>query len=254
VPQLLRSQHNAGTRTASRWPILSQFLLAPGPTEKSGEGSAEVLSVRRILSLSDIVFGLALSIGALTMIGHQPSSTQQFGFSLAVYGFSFMILMSVWRVYSRLTSLLPTEDSVLVGLNILLLFVVSVEPYLFNELFSAKGALLQSVSSVFAIDLALMFFILAIFSDTVATEERHLVSTKSLPRYRFERNRDLLVALMFCISVIPYLGQKILLTFTTGGSVTDLSIRDIILVAALVVSYSSRLLLGRLTTRYAEQK
>jgi uncharacterized membrane protein len=212
------------------------------------EGLAEGISRRRILSLSDIVFGLALSIGALTLIGHQPSTTTQFVFSLGQYGFSFLILISVWRAYSRITSLLPTESGALVQLNVVLLFIVSIEPYLFNELFVASGGLLQSVSGVFGIDIASMFSILAFFSDTIATEERHLVPSSSLRRYKFERNRDLAVGLIFAASVVPYFGQTLAVAFTSGGSTTDWSVRNVMWLVALLIGYSStaiRVLTGR---------
>lgn len=223
-------------------------MMPPSDEKRDrGEGIAEGISQKRILSLSDIVFGLALSIGALTLIGHQPSTTQQFVFSLGQYGFSFLILIGVWRSYSRLTSVLPTEGGALVELNIVLLFVVSIEPYLFNELFAASGGLLQSVSAVFGVDLALMYSILAYFSDTVATEERHLVARGSLRRYRFERNRDFMGALVFAASVVPYFGQTIAISFTFGGVTTDWSIRDVMWLVALLIGYSStvvRLLMG----------
>jgi len=217
-------------------------MLSSDERRGQEEGFAEGISRKRILSLSDVIFGLALSIGALTLIGHQPSTTQQFVFSLGQYGFSFLILVSVWGEYSRVTSVLPTESGALVQLNIVLLFIVSVEPYLFNELFATSGGLLQSVSGVFGIDLALMYSILAYFSDTIATEARHLVPSSSLRRYRFARNRDFLVALIFAASVVPYLGQTVAVSFTSGGITTDWSIRDIMWFVALLIGLSSRVL------------
>jgi uncharacterized membrane protein len=51
---------------------------------------------RRIESLSDLIFGLALSIGALTLIGQSMTDFQQVFLSIAFYAFSFLILVSVW--------------------------------------------------------------------------------------------------------------------------------------------------------------
>ena len=84
----------------------------------------------RMESLSDLIFGLALSIGALTLIGQSLSSFSQLIQSLLFYAFSFLILISVWYGYTRTMSLLHVETSRLVGLNILLLFLVSIEPFL----------------------------------------------------------------------------------------------------------------------------
>jgi uncharacterized membrane protein len=86
----------------------------------------------RIESLSDLIFGLALSIGALTLIGKPPSDFGQLVQSILFYAFSFLILISVWYGYTRTMSELHTETGSLVKVNILLLFLVSVEPFLFN--------------------------------------------------------------------------------------------------------------------------
>jgi len=88
----------------------------------------------RIESLSDLIFGLALSIGALTLIGQPPSDFQALVLSIAFYAFSFLILISVWYSYTRTMALLRVETDRLVSFNILLLFLVSIEPFLFNQL------------------------------------------------------------------------------------------------------------------------
>ncbi|MGD0644409.1 MAG: TMEM175 family protein [Candidatus Bathyarchaeia archaeon] len=86
----------------------------------------------RIESLSDLIFGLALSIGALTLIGQPPSDFTALTFAIAYYGFSFLILISVWYSYTRAMSQLHFETTRTVLLNIALLFLVSIEPFLFN--------------------------------------------------------------------------------------------------------------------------
>jgi uncharacterized membrane protein len=98
------------------------------------EGKNWMTSKSRIESLSDLIFGLALSIGALTLIGQPQNDFGQILQSILFYAFSFLILISVWYGYTRTMSLLHIETSKLVNLNILLLFLVSIEPFLFNQL------------------------------------------------------------------------------------------------------------------------
>ena len=62
----------------------------------------------RIESLSDLIFGLALSIGALTLIGQPPSNIST-AFFLAYFAFSFLILISVWYSYTQTMSNLRIE-------------------------------------------------------------------------------------------------------------------------------------------------
>jgi uncharacterized membrane protein len=63
----------------------------------------------RVKSLSDLIFGLALSIGALTLIGRQPGDFGQLIQSILFDAFSFLILISVWYRYTRTMSDLQSE-------------------------------------------------------------------------------------------------------------------------------------------------
>jgi uncharacterized membrane protein len=158
----------------------------------------------RIEAFSDLIFGLALSIGALTLIGQQPTSFEALMGALGLYGFSFLILVSVWLSYSTITSVLPAETETLTSLNIVLLFLVSVEPFLFNQLFAKNGSMFSDVSIVYAIDLAAMFMILAFFNHSLADEKKSRVPKDHLKRYRFASNYALLIAAVFLISTLPF--------------------------------------------------
>ncbi len=158
----------------------------------------------RIEALSDLIFGLALSIGALTFIGQPPASFDALLAALGLYGFSFLILVSVWLNYSTITSVLPAETETMIGLNIALLFLVSVEPFLFSQLFAQNGSLFNGVSIIYAVDLAAMFIILASFNHALADEEKNRVPKDQLRRYRSARNYALLIAAVFLISTLPF--------------------------------------------------
>jgi len=207
-------------------------------SEKSSGGTQK----SRIQTLSDLIFGLALSISALTLIDRQPANTQELFTSLGLYGFSFLILISVWRSYSSITSVLPSETSMLTDLNIILLFLVSIEPYLFNELFVLKGDLLNTLSNTYALDLACMFIILAFFNHSLAQEEKKLVSKSQLGRYRLARNSCLINAAIFIISTAPVFGSLTVLHYTAEGLTYDFTLRGILWVVALLAGYSRRFL------------
>jgi uncharacterized membrane protein len=194
----------------------------------------------RIQSLSDLIFGLALSISALTMIGHQPATFEALMISLGLYGFSFLILISVWRLYSSIMSVLPTETSGLTDVNILLLFMVSVEPYLFNELFASSGIMLYNVSNIYALDLAAMLLIIAFFEHSLADEEKNLVPRNLLKRYKLSRNLSLLIAAVFIVSTAPFFGYTTVFKVTTGGLSISLDLRATLWIVALLVGWSRR--------------
>ena len=89
----------------------------------------------RIQGLSDLIFGLALSIGAIQFVGNLPSALQGLNLDLIEFGFSFLILINVWNRYTTTMSVMPVETPALVRLNMVLLFLVAIEPFLLDVMF-----------------------------------------------------------------------------------------------------------------------
>jgi uncharacterized membrane protein len=195
----------------------------------------------RIEAFSDLIFGLALSIGALTLIGQQPTSFEALMAALGLYAFSFLILVSVWRSYSNITSVLPAETEILASLNIVLLFLVSVEPFLFNQLNAEGGSMFYGVSIVYAIDLAAMFLILAFFNHSLVSEEKSRVPKDHLKRYRFARNYDLLIAAVFLISILPFFASVNVLQLTVGVASFEIPLRAFVWILALILGWGKRI-------------
>ena len=166
----------------------------------------------RIESLSDLVFGLALSIGSLELIGGKPP---QNGFDLALnvglFGFSFMILVLTWLGYSRTIAVLPVEVPFALFLNLLLLFSVVLEPYLFYSLVSASTAsLVDTFSSAYGLDVGAMFLTLAGLSRLLLKEEKNLgkyerasVHPVILKRFRRIMKFQLVIGAIYVISALP---------------------------------------------------
>ncbi len=155
----------------------------------------------RIESLSDLIFGLALSIGALTLIGQPPSDFPQLVLDLSYFAFSFLILISVWYSYTQTMSQLRVETPMMVNINILLLFLVSVEPFLFNQLHSIFE---ENVSILYALDLGGLFIIQALLANSILTDKSTVRSEKILQSYTIRRNTLLLGAAFFFISTLPF--------------------------------------------------
>jgi hypothetical protein len=104
-------------------------------------------------------------------------------------------------------SVLPLEDSRTVTLNLLLLFLVSIEPYLFylNITFDllTHEIFLYYASILYALDMAGLMLILALFTHQLATEEKGLVPKESLAKYTRARNILFVSAVLFAITVLP---------------------------------------------------
>ena len=194
----------------------------------------------RIQGLSDLIFGLALSIGAIQLVTTQsiPHDQGQLLSTLGAFGFSFLILISVWNRYTIVMSVMPVETTFLVRLNMLLLFLVVVEPYLFNlmiigGLASPIGA---QVSSYYGIDLGGMNLILAYFTHALTLEDKKLIPREMIRRFKVTRDVLVVVGALFLYSDFPPFWSLFV-----GGT----PVRVIIWLIALPVAWASRLFSNR---------
>ena len=163
----------------------------------------------RIKNLSDLIFGLALSIGALTLISEKPTSLLQIAYSLVYFAFAFYVLATVWVRYSRIMSVLPVETGPIIAVNLILLFLVSIEPYLYNLMIGSSNApppgqlYLGTTTSLWAADMGSIMLILAFFSHELAREERKLIPEKLLRNYRFLTYASVISGALFFASILP---------------------------------------------------
>jgi uncharacterized membrane protein len=162
----------------------------------------------RIQTLSDLIFGLALSIGAIALLSEKPSSIMGLASSLVGFGWAFLILALVWVRYTRIMSVLPVETGRIMGANMLLLFLVSVEPYLYNlitlSFVPLPGQLDSGITTaLYATDMGSIFLIIAYFTHELTMEERKLIPKELLRSYRLQRNTTIVSAALFLISTLP---------------------------------------------------
>jgi uncharacterized membrane protein len=188
-----------------------------------------------------LIFGLALSIGAITLIGQQPTNSLQVFIALGQYGFSFLLLVSIWRAYSTIMSVLPVETGNLTNLKIFLLFLVSIEPYLFYQVLVFTNENWNGVSSAFALDLGLMYMILAFFSHTLANEEKKLVPQNLLKRFRINRDLQLMAALIFFISIAPVFYTIDAFNFPVESGSKGMPVRGAMWILTLLLTLMLRL-------------
>jgi uncharacterized membrane protein len=193
----------------------------------------------RIESLSDLVFGLALSIGAFALVTSPPTDDAGFYRDVFTFGFNFMVLISIWIRYTRVMSALPIETRTTMLLNSVLLFTVSLEPFTFNILRSVNSAthptpsLLEAASSFFGIDVGAMMLIMGVFTLALADEEKRLVPAEMLGRLRSEAGVWFASAGVFLVSAVPLFGRISVGTLFLSG----LSVREFMWIAALIISW-----------------
>jgi hypothetical protein len=164
----------------------------------------------RIESLSDLVFGLALSIGSIILVGKQPQSGQDIAVNVLLFGFGFLIIVMTWLGYSRTMAVLPVEAPFALLANLVLLFIVAVEPYLFYVLTSVQtSGLADAASVVYALDVGGMFLMQAALARMVVNGEKASSSGKPplhpvvLARFRRVVKLNTVIGLVFVVSALP---------------------------------------------------
>ena len=155
----------------------------------------------RIEGLSDLVFGLALSIGSLVMINQPVNNLTDIRDGLFQFVFGFLVIVSVWVSYTNIISDIKVETSMDFRLNLLLLMLVAIEPYLLYLLGHDNPEILNWSSAAYAIDIGIIQLILA-----------GLYHKRSAPDHEshFRLNRDRLIAMagIFLISALPFFWQQ----------------------------------------------
>lgn len=181
-------------------------------------------------------------MGAISLVSNPPTDVRAVYNDLATFGFSFLILITMWLRYTRIMSVFQLESRRVTNLNILLLFCVSVEPFLFNLVRNAPavtdpGAFTDAVSTLYALDLGGLFAIIGGFTLTLADDERNLIPKALIRQYRIEGVSCFVCGLIFGVSALPVF-------FTTsleGGE----PIRYSLWIAPLLLIWAARSLIRR---------
>ena len=169
----------------------------------------------RIESLADLIFGLSLSIGSIAQLSISPISSGEINGHILAFAFTFLILITAWLIYTTQMSVLPLETRIVTFLNVILLLLVAIVPYLLNNVELVNGSLnaleasaIQDYSStLFALDLAGILVILATFAHVLGLEEKKLVAPELVELFRSGRNRMAILAVLMLISIAPQFWQ-----------------------------------------------
>jgi len=199
----------------------------------------------RIESLSDLIFGLALSIGAFALVSTPASNAFEFYKDIGTFGFTFLVLITVWIRYTRVMSTLPVETPATLLLNIVLLFTVSLEPYIFNVLrltnittpiTQVTAKLFETASSAYGVDLGAMMLIMGVFTLALSNEEKQLVPSTMLSHLRTEATLWFVSCAIFLLSALPLFGR----VDVGGVLVSGLSARMVMWLLAILITWAKR--------------
>src|SRR6266852_3851248 len=165
----------------------------------------------RIETLADLIFGLSLSTGSIALIANPPKSAGEITTHILAFAYTFFVLITAWLIYTTYMSVLPVETRTVTFLNVGLLLLVAIVPYLLNGVEVANPVLtpdevsmIQNYSStLFALDLGGILLVLATFAHVISLEEKKLVALELVTLFRSGRNRMAVLAVLTLISVAP---------------------------------------------------
>ena len=151
--------------------------------------------------MSDLIYGLSLSIGAISLVitNSQASNAGDIDRNILEFLFVFLILINSWIIYTSDMSVLPVETRLVTFLNVVLLVLVAIIPYLFDQAVSLNNTIDVHgyASTLFAFDDAGTILILAAFAHLISQEEKQLVDTDQF--VRFQRIRNILTILTIIV-------------------------------------------------------
>ena len=181
----------------------------PGASPPAGPPSGDLTpAVYRlgIGSISDVVFGLALSIGSLILVSQTPSTGDALALGIFYFGFSFFIVILVWLGFRRITVVLPYETQATLTVNVALLFCVAIEPFLFYVMVTTNviGA---DATMAFAIDLGVMMSLLSALGYLLLQEEKgnahRRIARAAIDRIDRSTIYHMVVGGIFLVSALP---------------------------------------------------
>src|SRR6267143_1910905 len=163
----------------------------------------------RLETLSDLIYGLSLSIGAISLVitNNQASTANDINRNILEFLFVFLILITSWIIYTSDMSVLPVETRLVTLLNVILLILVAIIPYLFDQAVSLYNTAVDQdyAAILFAIDYAGTLLILAGFAHIISQEEKQLVDGDQMVRLRRIRNRLTLLTIIILLSLaVPW--------------------------------------------------
>jgi uncharacterized membrane protein len=155
---------------------------------------------KRIEDLSNLVFGLALTLGAITLVKPEQDSFYLLLVTLVQFGLSFAVILWIWRIYNALVPEQDMQKRGRLALNVLLLFLVVVEPFLLSVSLSYSSG-----KSAYAIDLGITLLILGLFTHYAISDNKLTPDEATKHRMRSNRNLTFFCSGIFFASLIPQL-------------------------------------------------
>jgi uncharacterized membrane protein len=155
---------------------------------------------KRIEDLSNLVFGLALTLGAISLIKPETDDLVSLFNTIIQFGLSFAVIIWIWWLYNSLINERDLARKGMAQLNMLLLFLVVIEPFLLSV-----SEPYSSGKIAYSLDLGLTLLIFALFYNAAISDDISPPKDAHRQLMRFNRNLTVACAAIFFVSLVPQL-------------------------------------------------
>lgn len=160
------------------------------------------------------MFGLAISIGGIALIIVQiPTTPADLIKEMVWFSVGFVLLIVIWFNYTRAMAEITIETPLEFVLNIIILLLVSLEPFLLNVLAfdrqdtASAQATVELASMLYAAVIAAIMVILAVYYHWIMEDEKEKNYIHKALENRHRRDLRLVDASIFLFSALPLFWQ-----------------------------------------------
>jgi len=166
---------------------------------------------RAIAGIIDGLFGLALGLGAFSLTSFPLRELSDVFDAIFFFGVTYIFIIVAWIILSQFYEELPLTGAKLARLDMLIIFLVILSPFLMRTLWTPS---LQSIGSIFfSIEMSVIFMALGVMYQAYIGRNCKKLGGKVCAKLRAERNVQFIVSIILLflglLSTISHLERDV---------------------------------------------
>ena len=149
---------------------------------------------RAIAGIIDALFGLALGLGAFSLTSFPLRELVDVFDAILFFGVTYIFIVVAWIILSQFYEELPLTGTKVARLDMLIIFLVILSPFLMRTLWTPS---LQSIGSIFfSIEMSVIFMALGVMYQAYIGRNRRKLEGIVCAKLRVERNVQFIVSII----------------------------------------------------------
>jgi uncharacterized membrane protein len=149
---------------------------------------------RAIAGIIDALFGLALGLGAFSLTSFPLRELVDVVDAILFFGVTYIFIVVAWIILSQFYEELPLTGTKVARLDMLIIFLVILAPFLMRTLWTPS---LQSIGSIFfSMEMSVIFMALGVMYQVYVGRHCHRSEGTRCAKLRVERNVQFILSLL----------------------------------------------------------